>query len=130
MAYRSDVRIRLTKEDFERLKKEFDENIKIDDFYHLFKHLSVCKEETDRIVYKQDDTGEWLENKVNSVYFGWDCTKWYENYGFDDVDFIMNFVMNCEQYAFIRIGESMEGDIDSIARGFDNIGFYYAFDDE
>ena len=59
MGYRSDVRIRLTKEDYERLVNEFNEKIKIDDFYHLFKHLDVYKEENDKVIYIQNEDNEW-----------------------------------------------------------------------
>ena len=130
MGYRSDVRIRLIKEDYERLVNEFNEKIKIDDFYHLFKHLDVYKEENDKVISIQNKDNEWEEKKVDSVYFGWNDVKWYEDYGFDDVDFIMDFMENCKQYAFIRIGESCEGDIDTREDGFDMINFYYAFDDD
>lgn len=130
MGYRSDVRIRLTKEDFERLKEEFEKRLietnKLE--YSMFKNLDVYKEEKDKFVYTQNKDNEWEEKKVDSVYFGWNCVKWYD--GYDDVDFINDFVFKCSYYAFIRIGESSEGDIESLADGFDYIGYYYAFDDD
>ena len=130
MGYRSDIRIRLTKKDFVRLVEEFDKELiqtkKLD--WNLFEHLDVYKKEKDTIICVQNKDNDWEEKKVESVYFGWNCVKWYD--GYYDVDFINDFIFNCEQYAFIRIGESMEGDIDSRAEGFDNIEFYYSFADD
>lgn len=130
MGYRSDVRIRLTKEDFERLKEEYEKRlIETNELeYSMFKCLDVYKEETGNSIWDMDNDGEWHEQLVDSVYFGWNSLKWYN--GYEDVDFITNFVFACKQYAFIRIGESSEGDIENIAEGFDCIGYYYAFDDD
>lgn len=131
MGYRSDVRIRLTKKDFVRLVEEFDKELiqtkKLE--WNLFEHLDVYKKEEDYEYYEYSKFhDDYITRKEDCVYFGWNCVKWYD--GYTDVDFINDFIFNCEQYAFIRIGESMEGDIDSRAEGFDNIGFYYAFDDD
>ena len=130
MGYRSDVRIRLTKEDFERLKEEFEKRlIETNELeYSMFKNLDIYKEESDKTIFIHNQHTGWEEQSVYSVYFGWNGVKWYN--GYEDVDFITNFVFDCEQYAFIRIGESSEGDIENIAEGFDCIDFYYAFDDD
>lgn len=130
MGYRSDVRIRLTKEDFERLKEEYEKKlIETNELeYSMFKDLDVYKEERDQFVYTQNKDNDWEEKKVDSVYFGWNCVKWYDDY--EDVEFIENFIFECKYYAFIRIGESMEGDIDSRAEGFEHIMYSYVFDDD
>ena len=130
MGYRSDIRIRLTKEDFNKLVEEFDKELiqtkKLE--LNLFEHLDIYKKEEDYEYYTQDENHEWITHKENCVYFGWDCVKWYDDY--EDVEFINNFIFNCKQYAFIKIGESSKGDIDSRAEGFDNIGYSYIFDDD
>lgn len=128
MSYRSDIRIRLTKEDFERLKEEFEKTIATKFGFNLFDDMNVYKEEKNQFVYTQNEDNEWEEKKVDSVYFGWNSLKWYD--GYEEVDFINDFVFKCSYYAFIRIGESSEGDVESLADGFDNIGYYYAFDDD
>ncbi len=128
MGYRSDVRIRLTKEDYERLKKEFDEKIGVHDRYNLFKDLSVYKEEIGNSIWEMDNDGEWHEKLVDSVYFGWDYVKWHNDY--EDVSFINDFVFKCSYYAFIRIGESSNGDIERLENGFDGIRHHYTFDDD
>ena len=52
MGYRSDVRIRLTKEDFERLKEEFEKRlIETNELeYSMFKNLDIYKEESDKTI--------------------------------------------------------------------------------
>lgn len=126
MGYRSDVRIRLTKEDFERLKKEFEEKLIKTEIlnWNLFEHLDIYREEKDC----QRFYGEDGEKSADAVYFGWNYLKWYD--GYEDVEFIENFIFECKYYAFIRIGESMEGDIDSRADGFEHIWYSYVFDDD
>lgn len=130
MGYRSDVRIRLTKHDFERLKQEFEEKLiktQILD-WNLFENLDVYKEQENYEWYELAEDNEWDTVRAHCVYFGWNDLKWYN--GYNDVDFINDFVFNCSQYAFIRIGESSEGDIETLSVGFDNIGYSYIFDDD
>lgn len=128
MGYRSDVRIRLTKEDYERLKEEFEKTIVTKFGFNLFDDMAVYKEEKGYGFYTEDENNDCVWKEKDCVYFGWNCVKWYD--GYDDVDSVMDFIENCKQYAFIRIGESCEGDIDAREKDFDMIGFYYAFDDD
>ena len=126
MGYRSDIRIRLTKEDFKRLKKEFEEKLIKTEIlnWNLFEHLNIYKEEDDCPYFYGEDG----EHSIDAVYFGWNYLKWYD--GYKDVEFIENFIFECEYYSFIRIGESTEGDIDSRAEGFEHIMYSYVFDDD
>ena len=130
MGYRSEVRIRLTKEDYEKLSKEFEQKIAPKTGYNLFdkEHLDAYKEVKNIHCWKDTDDGEDIEETHDCIFFGWNYVKWYD--GYDDVDFIMDFMYNCEHYAFCRIGESLEGDIELHDKNMEMIGFYYAFDDE
>ena len=130
MGYRSDVRIRLTKKDYERLVKEFNEKVLPITEWNLFdkEHLEVYKELKNVPCWKVTDDGEDIEETHDCVFFGWNWVKWYDDY--DDVDFIMNFIQDCDHYAFCRIGESSEGDVETHERNMDMIGFYYAFEEE
>ena len=130
MGYRSDVRIRLTKKDYERLVKEFEEKITPKTGYNLFdkEHLDTYKEVKNVPCWKVTDDGEDIEETHDCVFFGWNWVRWYD--GYDDVDFIMDFIDECDHYAFCRIGESSEGDVEAHERNMDMIGFYYAFEEE
>lgn len=129
MGYRSDVRIRLTKIDFERLKLEFEKKVVNElGHYNLFDTLDVCKNVGDAYCYAWIDKEGELNKDLDCVFFGWDFVKWYE--GYEDVDFIMDFIQKCERYAFCRIGESLEGDIECYGQGMEMIGFYYTFEEE
>ena len=130
MGYRSDVRIRLTKKDFERLKNEFEQEIvpKFGYNYLFNKDNLIYKELKNYSYWKVTNDGEDIETKEDCVYFGWNWVKWYN--GYEDVDFIMSFIQDCDQYAFCRIGESGEGDIETHENNMDMIGYYYAFDEE
>lgn len=130
MGYRSDVRIRLTKKDYERLVKEFNEKVLPITEWNLFdkEHLEVYKELKNVPCWKVTDDGEDVEETHDCVFFGWNWVKWYEDY--DDVDFIMNFIQDCDHYAFCRIGESSEGDVERHEENMDAIGLYYAFEEE
>ena len=130
MGYRSDVRIRLTKRDFEKLKNEFEQEIvpKFGYNYLFNKDNLIYKELKEYSYWKVTNDGEDIETKEDCVYFGWNYVKWYD--GYEDVDFIMNFIQGCDQYAFCRIGESSEGDIETHENNMDMIGYYYAFDEE
>jgi len=130
MGYRSQIRIRLRKEDYERLVKEFenDQKVKNAGAGNLFKTLDKYVEETN-YVYYENHNGKWIEKTAETVYFGWDYVKWYD--GYEDVDFIMDWLVKDDKipYAFTRIGESMEGDIDMRYNIFDEIFVYFGFDD-
>lgn len=129
MGYRSDVRIRLTKIDFERLKLEFENKIVNELGYdNLFDTMDAYKNVGSAYCYNCIDTDGNTKKDLDCVFFGWNCVKWYE--GYKDVDFIMDFIQKCERYAFCRIGESLEGDIECHEQGMEMIGFYYAFDEE
>ena len=130
MGYRSDVRIRLTKKDYEKMKSKFEKEVVDIVDYNLFdeKNLDVYKELKNVHCWKMTDDGEDIEETHDCVFFGWNGVKWYD--GYKDVDFIMNFIQDCDQYAFARIGESCEGDIECHEQNMDMIGFYYAFEEE
>lgn len=134
MGYRSDVRIRLTKKDYERLVKEFDEKVVKPNAnewhgYDMFgKDLNIYKELKNVSCWKVTDDGDDIEETHDCVFFGWNWIKWYD--GYKEVDFIMEFIQECDQYAFCRIGESGEGDIETHENNMDMIGFYYAFEEE
>lgn len=130
MGYRSDVRIRLTKKDYERMKAQFEKEIVDIVNYNLFdeKNLDVYKELKNGPCWKVTDDGEDIEETHDCVFFGWNCVKWYECY--EDVKFIMEFLDECDHYAFCRIGESCEGDVENRSENMDMIGFYYAFEEE
>lgn len=131
MGYRSQVRIRLRKEDYERLVKEFEEDKTIQNAgcSNLFRQLDKYVEEQ-RYKYYENINDNWVEKNVDTVYFGWDYVKWYD--GYEDVDFIMDWLVKDDKmpYAFTRIGESMEGDIDMRCSIFDEIFVYFGFDDD
>ena len=130
MGYRSDVRIRLTVKDYERMKKQFEKEIVDIVDYNLFdeKNLDVYKELKNVPCWKVTDDGEDVEETHDCVFFGWNSVKWYDSY--KDVSFIMEFLDECDYYAFCRIGESCEGDVEAHERNMDMIGFYYAFEEE
>lgn len=130
MSYRSDVRIRLTKKDYEKMKSQFEKEVVDVLGYNLFdeKNLDVYKELKNIPCWKMTDDGEDIEETHDCVFFGWNSVKWYD--GYKDVEFIMEMLDEFDYYAFCRIGESCEGDIDSRERNMDMIGFYYAFEEE
>ena len=130
MGYRSDVRIKLTKKDYEKMKTRFEKEVVDIVGYNLFdeKNLDVYKELKNVPCWKMTDDGEDIEETHDCVFFGWNWVNWYE--GYPDIVFIMNFLDECDQYAFCRIGESGEGDIETHERNMDMIGFHYVFDDE
>ena len=130
MGYRSDVRIRLTKKDYEKMKAQFEKEVVDIVGFNLFdeKNLNVYKELKNFSCWKMTDDGEDIEETHDCVYFGWNWVKWYDDYA--EVKFIMEFLDECDQYAFCRIGESGEGDVETHERNMDMIGFHYVFDDE
>ena len=134
MSYRSDVRIRLTKRDFEKLKVEFEEKViknepeQFHGYDMLGKDLDAYKELKNVHCWKMTDDGDDIETVEDCVFFGWNSVKWYD--GYTEVEFIRQFLDDCDYYAFCRIGESCEGDVETYERNMDMIGFYYAFDEE
>ena len=133
MGYRSDIRIKLRKADFEDLRTKFnnqykenkdkiraiEEEIKKLPLEDLEKrrelnekasnlvmlpllnngNIDILDERKDVIL--TDDYGN--EEETDIVYFGWDNLKWYA-----DVQFIMNFVRNCDYYSIGIIGEEVD----------------------
>lgn len=129
MGYTSDVRIRLTKKDYEKLRREFEKKVPELDKFDLFKTSCFVEKEIKNVpCWKVTDDGEDIEETHDCVFFGWNGVKWYDNYA--DVKFIMEFLDECDHYAFCRIGESSEGDVEAHERNMDMIGFYYAFEEE
>ena len=106
MSYRSDCRIIVSKEGFERLKEfsnNYMENVGEKD-YDLMEQIEVKKENEDE------------------VYFGWNYLKWYAfSDGFNDVKAIeqgLDWLANHDySYRFARIGESYD---DYEERSFDS----------
>ena len=96
MGYRSDVRIRTTKEGFEVMKKYVENYIKekgLDSNYNLLNsnHVGITEAE-------------------DSITLDWTDLKWYEGInGYEDVDAIMNSLYELSEkdidYQYMRIGE-------------------------
>lgn len=130
MGYCSDVRIRLTKKDYERLVEEFENKILPKTQFNLFKLNYMIRNELKDYGFwvQKDENGNYIEKVADCVFFGWNGLKWY--YSNEDVEFIMNFIQNCDQYAYCRIGESLEGDVETRSKNMEMIGFYHAFDEE
>jgi len=126
MGYYSDVRIKLKKEDYDKLIEEF--NRKFPDLnYNLFENRNFVKENRTEKTYIGKD---WSE--VPIVYFGWDSIKWYSNCydkDYDDITFIENYVKSCEHFAFTRIGED-SGDIEILGNNLNYIYVKVEFDDD
>lgn len=118
MGYRSDVRIRLTEKDFERLKREYENEIKD----NLFQCLDI--ETHYKAFVQNEETDEWSE--IDTVYFGWNYVKWYE--GYNDVNFIMKFIRSGCPSAYTRIGENID-DIEQEYHMMDDIPIRILFDD-
>ena len=127
MGYRSDIRIKLRKADFEDLRTKFNNQYKENE-----DKIRAIEEEIKKLpledLEKREELTEKASNLVMSpllnngnidildrrkdviltddyrneeetdiVYFGWNNMKWYDNYA--DVQFIMNFVRNCDYYS-------------------------------
>lgn len=95
MAYRSDVRIIVSKNGYEELKKYVDNNLPVEEKkYNLL-------ENTDLKLFKDDQ-----------VLLGWNSVKWYEYSDFKEVDSIMNGLIDLQEkeysYRFARIGEQID----------------------
>ena len=95
MGYRSDVRIRTTKEGYEVMKKFVENYIKEKDLkgtdWNLLEHAEITEAE-------------------DSITLDWTDLKWYEGInGYEDVDAIMNSLYELSEkdidYQYMRIGE-------------------------
>lgn len=163
MGYRSDIRIKLRKTDFEDLRTKFnnqykenkdkiraiEEEIKKLPLEDLEKRRELNEKASDLgmsplfnndnidILDERKDvilTDEQLmpfdydiEEETDIVYFGWNSLKWYDEYA--DVQFIMNFVRNCDYYSIGIIGEEV-GDIKRESKGMYDIGIYSVFEED
>ena len=157
MGYRSDIRIKLRKADFEDLRTKFrnqykenedkiraiEEEIKKIPLEDLEKRRELTEKANNLVMspllnngnidildYRKDviltdDYGN--EEETDIVYFGWNNLKWYNNYA--DVQFIMNFVRNCDYYSIGIIGEEV-GDIERESKGMYDIGVYSGFEED
>ena len=95
MGYRSDVRIRTTKEGYEVMKKFVENYIKEKGLkgtnWNLLEHAEITEAE-------------------DSITLDWAYMKWYEGInGYEDVDAIMNSLYELSEkdidYQYMRIGE-------------------------
>lgn len=101
MGYRSDIRIRTTKEGYEVMKKFVGNYIKEKELkgtdWNLLEHAEITEAE-------------------DSITLDWSDLKWYEGIdGYEDVDAIMDSLDELDEkdidYQYIRIGEEID-DID------------------
>ena len=95
MAYRSDVRLVVSKDGYKQLKKYVNENLpESHKEYNLLQSPDVE-----------------LENE-EQVYLGWNATKWYEYSDFKEVDVIMNGLKDLMKteysYNYARLGENAD----------------------
>lgn len=156
MGYRSDIRIKLRKADFEDLRTKFNNQYKENE-----DKIRAIEEEIKKLPLKDLEKREELNEKANNlvmsplfnngnidilderkdviltddyrneetdiVYFGWNNLKWYNEYA--DVQFIMNFVRNCDYYSIGIIGEEV-GDIERESHNMYDIGIYSGFEED
>ena len=155
MGYRSDVRIRMRKEDYLTLVEKFNDKlgeflgkdqseITINDYMgDLFgqtpktneeivefgkkSRLNVIRVEENFSYYELEDD-KWEEKQCDMVYFGWDDIKWYEG-SYADISFITDFIYNLDMCSFSRIGEDYE-DIEQFAEKLDYMGITRQFDED
>lgn len=127
MGYKSDVRIRLKTEDYKNLVKEYEKKFP-EDNEMFWEYLNVFIKQENVPCYELDDNKNISVINHNCVFFGWNNLKWYPE--FAEVDFIMSFIQHCEHYAFCRVSESCEGDIEHKANNMDYIEVSYKFDEE
>ena len=163
MGYRSDIRIKLRKADFEDLRTKFnnqykenkdkiraiEEEIKKLPLEDLEKrrelnekannlvmspllnngNIDILDERKDVILTDEQlmSIDYNIEEETDIVYFGWNNLKWYNEYA--DVQFIMNFVRNCDYYSIGIIGEEV-GDIERESKGMYDIGIYSGFEED
>ena len=132
MGYRSDVRIKLLKKDFEKLCKDWEnERKKLTEPYYdynLLEDFDIIKDIKGNIF--NPETREWEVEQQNIVYFGWNWIKWYNfSEDYKDVCFIDNFVRQCDHSAYLRIGEET-GDIEIFATNMDDINYEIVIKDD
>ena len=157
MGYRSDIRIKLRKADFEDLRTKFnnqykenedkiraiEEEIKKLPLEDLEKRRELTEKASNLVMSPLLNNGNIdildrrkdviltddyrNEEETDIVYFGWNNMKWYDNYA--DVQFIMNFVRNCDYYSIGIIGEEC-GDIERESHNMYDIGVYSGFEED
>ena len=122
MAYRSDVRLIVTKKGYDKLSKFVQKKVK-DISYNLIENC------------------DYKTVHPNVVCMGWDCIKWYEYSDFEDVNAIMDGInyLKDNDYSvhYARIGENYddydefyyESDIEE-EQDLDYPSFIRAFDDD
>jgi hypothetical protein len=104
MAYRSDVRVVVSKKGYQQLKKYVNDHLPEEyKEYNLLQNTDV----------------ECIED--NEVYLGWNDIKWYEYSDFKEVDSIMDgldFLRDNEySFCYARIGENADDYDDSYYDG-------------
>ena len=102
MGYRSNVRIRTTKEGFETMKKNVEKYIK----------ENISEENLKGYDYNLLNSAEITE-AGNSITLDWSWVKWYDGIqGYEDVDAIMNSLDILDEenidYQYMRIGEEVD----------------------
>ena len=137
MGYISNIRIKLEKEVYKDLVNKYEEErlkdpTKMSDLFEKAEDKGLgfmlpVKEKKMPVWERDEKTNEWVEKELDGVYFGWNGLKWYD--GYKDVDFIMDYIRKCENYAFARLGEESD-DIEQESNGFDDIYVYTAFEDD
>jgi len=125
MSYRSDIRIRITKDDFEQIKKEFakylDEHIITES---ILDYLDVYKEHEHTWSVLDDETNEWIDKTAPCVYFGWDSMKWYS-----ELEYLHDMIRKLDRFAISIIGE-MYDDVQVEYKEFECIEIYSQFVDD
>ncbi len=107
MGYRSDVRITMSKNAYEKFKKYVNEHI-TNYKNNLIKGTISSEMNYDYNLLNHTDIKE--ENKYNQVLLGWNYIKWYDDY--EEVNAIMDSLYKLEEndygYSYMRIGEDLE----------------------
>lgn len=107
MAYRSDVRIKLIKSDFERLSDLMEKEFGSDNLLSVANHLRNIDLYPNGKEDREEDEHDRLSKGVR---FGWDSRRWYEGDN-PEIDYIMKYIRGLENYGYCRMGEET-GDIE------------------
>jgi len=125
MGYRSDIRIRITKGDFDNLKKEFAKYLTEHNISgNIFDDLDIYKEHEYTWDYYDYELNEWVDKTAKCVYFGWDDMKWYI-----EMEDLMDMICSLNAYAVTIIGEN-DDDIRIENESFPSIALIRKFADE
>lgn len=98
MGYRSDVAIAMSKELMDDLFKAAAEKDKSAENSRVLELLGYGNREEITIGQNED------QEQISILRF--EYIKWYENID-QDVDFVMDFVRNSEEYDYVRVGEGV-----------------------